>query len=317
MALPAVSVVLVSWNTRELLDACLQNLLPQVTVVGAEVWVVDNASHDGSADMVATAHPWAFLIRNDVNVGFSRACNLAIPRAAGRYVFFFNPDATLEPGGLATMTALLDRRPRLGAIMPRILSRDGSPTHYVGRAPRLLAARMRLARWLAWQFPASQTVQAFWSRTLEVYRAGAERGGELYDRPSLEGAALFVRRAAMDEVGGLDPAFFCGWEEADLTLRMRRAGWKLAVTPRASVRHWDQQSRSQWDASPWEIADGCYFIRKNKGIRALRRHAAEQRRLIQRSAPRADSAALIAEQDRCLTALLKSPSHPGYPPEMK
>lgn len=315
MALPAVSVILISWNTRVLLDACLRNLRPQVEETGGDVRVVDNDSADGSAAMVAEKHPWVNLIPNDANVGFARACNLAIPRSQGRYIFFFNPDATLDDGGLATMIRLMDQHPRLGALMPRLLNRDGSPTHFVGRAPRLLAVKMRLARLLTWKLSHRPAVQAFWERSVQQYLAHSGGSRELYPRPALEGAALFVRRATLDEVGLFDPGFFCGWEETDLTLRMKRAGWDLAVTPRASARHWDQQSRNQWKSRPWEIPDGFYFVRKHKGVAALRRHAAtERRRLRYHAAAGLATSALEAEQVRCLTALLKSPNHPGYPP---
>jgi GT2 family glycosyltransferase len=317
MAAPSVSVLLVSWNTRELLDACLRNIRPQVEEAGGDVWVVDNASADGSAAMVAECHPWVNLIRNDANVGFARACNLAIPRTAGRYLFFFNPDATLDPGGLAAMIGLMDAYPRLGALMPRLLNQDGSPTHFVGRAPRLLALKMRLARALTWKFAGSPAVRAFWQRSVDEYLSHSGQGRDLYDRKAMEGAALFVRRDAMERAGLFDPGFFCGWEETDLTLRLRRAGWRLAVTPCASVRHWDQQSRSQWKSRPWEIPDSFYFVRKQKGALALRLHAArERRRLRYHATAGMDVFAFQSEQSRCLTALLQSPRHPGYPPEM-
>jgi GT2 family glycosyltransferase len=317
MAAPAVSVLLVSWNTRDRLNACLANLRPQVEEVGGETWVVDNDSADGSADMVAASHPWARLVRNDANVGFARACNLAIPQAGGRYLFFFNPDATLDPGGLSAMTALMDAHPDLGALMPRLLNRDGSPTHFVGRAPRLLAAKMRLARALTWKFSQRPAVQRFWQKSVDQYLAHSGEDRDLYERTAMEGAALFVRRADMEAAGLFDPGFFCGWEETDLTLRLRRAGRRLAVTPRASVRHWDQQSRNQWKSRPWEIPDAFYFVRKHKGRLALRLHAAaERRRLRYHAAAGLPVEALQAEQSRCLAALLKSPAHPGYPPEM-
>lgn len=317
MAVPSVSVLLISWNTRDLLDACLANIRPQVEEASADVWVVDNDSRDGSADMVAEKHPWVNLIRNDANVGFARACNLAIPQSRGRSLFFFNPDATLDDGGLVTMVRLMDAHPRLGALMPRLLNRDGTPTHFVGRAPRLLAAKMRLARILTWKLSHRPAVRAFWEKSVRDYLAHSGGSRDLYPRPALEGAALFARRAALDEVGVFDPGFFCGWEETDLTLRLKRAGWSLAVTPRASVRHWDQQSRNQWETRPWEVADSFYFVRKHQGAAALRRHAErERRRLRYHAAAGVDTSALEAEHARCLAALLTAPDHPGYPPEM-
>jgi len=117
----------------------------------------------------------------------------------------------------------------------------------------------------------------------------------------------------LDEVGLFDPGFFCGYEETDLTLRLRAAGWGLAVTADASVRHHDQQSRLQWKTRPWEIADGCYFFRKHQGLVGLRRHvAAEMKRLKFHQAAGEDVEALRLEYARVLAALERSPRHPGY-----
>lgn len=311
---PAVSVILISWNTRDLLDACLANVRPQVDDLGGDVWVVDNDSADGSADMVARRHPWVHLLRNDANEGFARACNRVVPQTAGRFLFFFNPDATLDAGCLRALRDVMDARPRLGALMPRLLNAQGQPTHFVGRAPRMATARLRLYRAMAWRFSHVAAVRSAWERASTNYlRHSATQGGP-FPRAHLEGAALMVRRSALDAVGLFDPGFFCGWEETDLTIRLRAAGWELAETPAASVRHWDQQSRLQWKNRPWEIPDGYYFVRKHHGRLALLRHAlVERRRFRYHAAIGAPVAELRAEQARVVRALLRAPEHPGYP----
>jgi GT2 family glycosyltransferase len=307
-----VSVIIVSWNTRDLLRECLLSLRLQADEVGGSIWVVDNNSQDGSADVVEAEFPDVHLARNDANVGFARACNQVTPLSTEPYVLFFNPDAVLDDGGLRVLVDVMERNPELGALMPRLLDADGNPTHYVGRAPRLLAARLRIARELAWRFGGSPAVRRLWERTSAAYR-GASAAQGLYERPKLEGAALMVRRKALDEVGLFDPGFFCGYEETDLTLRLRAAGWGLAVTADASVRHHDQQSRLQWKTRPWEIADGCYFFRKHQGLVGLRRHvAAEMKRLKFHQAAGEDVEALRLEYARVLAALERSPRHPGY-----
>jgi hypothetical protein len=308
-----VSLILISWNTRDLLDASLNSVRSQLSEVGGECWVVDNNSADGSADMTAERHPWVNLVRNPANVGFARACNLVLPRCTQPYVFFFNPDATLDPGGLSALCAVMEQNPRLGGLMPRLLNADGGPTHFVGRAPRIMAARMLVQRLVIWRFSSSPRVQAWWKRCVEDYLAHSAISGGPYPRPQLEGAALMVRRAALDQVGLFDPGFFCGYEETDLSIRLRKAGWELGVTPLASVRHWDQQSRLQWESRPWEIADGFYFVLKQRGQAALLRHAKRERaRLRHFAAAGLAVQEMAAEQDRVLAALLDCPEHPGY-----
>lgn len=312
MTQPSVSVILVSWNTRDLLDRCLQSLHPQIEETGGEVWVVDNASSDGSADMTSTRHPWVRLVRNDANVGFARACNLVIPRIQADFLFFFNPDATMDPGGLRTLLRIISQDPRLGALMPQLLDRDGNPTHFVGRAPRLLALRMRVLRSIVWRLSGNSRVQALWENAVGEYLSASAKTG-VYERDMLEGAALFVRRKALEQAGPFDPGFFCGWEETDLTRRLRRFGWKLAVTPNASARHWDQQSRLQWHGRPWEIADGSYFVRKHKGRWGLLRHElAERRRLRYHRRAGAPVESLLVERQRVFQALWNDSRHPGY-----
>jgi N-acetylglucosaminyl-diphospho-decaprenol L-rhamnosyltransferase len=311
-ALTMVSVVLVSWNTREMLHSCLESLRPQIEACKGEVWVVDNDSADGSADMVADRHPWAHLVRNPSNDGFARACNLVLPRITNSLIFFFNPDATLDDGSLQAMVNVMAANPRLGASMPKLLNADGRPTHFVGRAPRLLAIQLRLQRSLVWRFPRSPALRAYWERSAARYLAHSADSGGPFERKQLEGAALMVRRSAMEEVGSFDPAFFCGYEETDLTIRMRKAGWGLGVTPLATARHWDQQSRLQWTARPWEIPDGFYFVRKHKGrLRLLLHYIVSRRRLRHFAAWGFSAAELRAQQETAFRALWRAPEHPG------
>ena len=310
--MPTVSVILVSWNTRDLLDACLRSLRPQAEEVGGDVWVVDNDSADGSADMVARCHPWVILIRNPGNMGFARACNTVIARTNAPYLFFFNPDATLEPGSLRTLVDLMEANPKFGALMPRLLDAEGRPTHFIGRAPRLAAVKLRLARILAWRVH-HPAVRGMWERTAQNYLSHSATAGGPYDRDQLEGAALCVRRAALDEVGPFDPSFFCGWEESDLTLRLRHAGWRLGMTPLASTLHWDSQSRVQWKWRHWEVPDGFYYWRKHKGRLGLWRHfRAERGRLKYHAAAGAPVEAIRRAQEEAFRSLWRNPAHPGY-----
>jgi GT2 family glycosyltransferase len=309
---PTVSVILVSWNTRGLLDACLRSLRPEVEDINGEVWVVDNNSADGSPDMVAAGHPWVHLIRNDTNAGFARACNLVFPQLQSRYVFLFNPDAVLDSGALKILSAAMASHPEMAAMCPRMLDRNGQPTHFAGRASRLSAARLRIERSLIWKLSRFAPIRAHWERAARTYLSHSPTTG-VYPRNHVEGAALFVRLDALRSAGWFDPSFFCGWEETDLTIRLRSMGWQVGVCADAAIRHWDQQSRLQWKTRHWEIADSYYFARKHGGTYGLLRHAARERRLMKmRWGAGEDRSRSLAEHERVLQCLLKSPEHPGY-----
>jgi GT2 family glycosyltransferase len=124
---PDLSVVIVNWNTRDLLRACLASVPQGLSPAHmAELWVVDNASHDGSAAMVASEFPNVHLIANEQNVGFARANNQALEQSAGRHALLLNSDTEVLPGALSAMMEFLDTHPDAGAIGSRLLNTDGS-----------------------------------------------------------------------------------------------------------------------------------------------------------------------------------------------
>ena len=121
-----LSVIVVNWNTRDLLAACLTSLYAHPPAGPFEIWVVDNASHDGSAAMVRDRFPNVHLIENSANLGFAAANNLALRASTGRHAVLFNSDALATPGALAAMVRFLDEHPAVGALGPQLVNRDGS-----------------------------------------------------------------------------------------------------------------------------------------------------------------------------------------------
>jgi N-acetylglucosaminyl-diphospho-decaprenol L-rhamnosyltransferase len=222
-----VAVAVVSWNTRGLLRACLRSLAPEAEAGRAEVWVVDNASSDGSPDLVREEFGWARLVDSNENLGFGRAVNLVADRTTAPWIAPANADVALEPGALDALLATGESDPRAGAVAPRLVLPDGSTQHSVYAFPTL-----------AFTF---------------AFNAGAGRlGPRVADRLCLEGgwdperprtvdwaigAFLVVRRRAWDEVGGFDPAQWMYAEDLDLGWRLARAGWRTRYEPRARVRH--------------------------------------------------------------------------------
>jgi N-acetylglucosaminyl-diphospho-decaprenol L-rhamnosyltransferase len=240
-----VAVAIVSWNTRDLLARCLESLAPEVDAGRAEAWVVDNASSDGSADLVRRAYPWAELIASGRNLGFGAAVNLVAARTSTEWLALANADVELTPGALPAMLSAGQRDPAAGAVAPRLISCDGQVQHSVHSFPTL-------------RFTALSTVGAY----RLSHRLGERMCLEgLWDpsRPRVVdwalGAFLLVRRASWDDVGGFDEGQWMYAEDLDLGWRLALAGWHTRYEPSAMVRHrgeaatgqlWDGQITERW-----------------------------------------------------------------------
>jgi GT2 family glycosyltransferase len=222
---PRVTAVVVSYNTRDELLRCLGSLRRHAGLP-CQIVVVDNASADGSAAAVASGFPDALLIRNPENVGFSRANNQGLRAASAAYVLFLNSDAELTAGALPALGVILDERPRLGAVGPRLQAADG--TVEVSFGPPLTP----IAEWR--QRRLVQGVRR--RRSAAVRRAEAQAAAER-EPGWLSAACLLARREALDAVGGFDEGFFLYEEDVDLCVRLRQAGWSVVFTPSAQVIH--------------------------------------------------------------------------------
>jgi GT2 family glycosyltransferase len=213
-----VSVSLVNTNSRELLLACLDSLRGTT----AEIVVLDNASEDGSADAVRERFPDVRLIAQDFRAGFGANHNTVIRATTGRYVYVLNEDTTSDDWGFARMVAFLDANPRVAALGPRLVYPDGRPQDS------------------AWRFP-TPLVSALGLVTLG--KAGIKQSGGAMPRSVdwVTGAALLLRREALDQAGLFDEGFFLYSEEVDLQLRLHSAGWGVSFFPEVTVTHHESQ----------------------------------------------------------------------------
>jgi GT2 family glycosyltransferase len=228
-----VDVVIVAYNSRDTLRDCVAPLLrlPWVSIT-----VVDNASPDRSATVVADFP--VRIIKAPRNGGFAYGCNLGAAAGAAEFVMFLNPDARIESESLHGLVAVLRADPALGGVGPRTLD-DGGLLHRTQRRfPRL---RSTYAQALG-----LHRVAAFSSWAGEVIQDPAA-----YTRPGapdwLSGSCVLMRRAALDEVGGLDEGFFLYSEETDLFRRLRRCGWGVRFEPKAIAYH------QGYGSAPWEM----------------------------------------------------------------
>jgi len=229
-----VSVVIVSWNVHHLLRQCLRSVFDTQGLV-LEVIVVDNASTDGSVDMVRREFPGVHLIANADNRGFPAANNQGIRVARGRYVFLVNSDAEVLGDALAAMVAFADAHPEVGVVGPQLLNPDGSVQSSRRRLPTLATALFE-STWLQPYAP---------RRLLERYYVLDRPDDATLDVDWVKGAALMARREGIEQVGLMDEDFFMYSEELDWCRRFREAGWRVVYLPTAQIIHHEGKSSEQ------------------------------------------------------------------------
>lgn len=218
-----VTVAVVNWNTLEELRDCLASALEHYQDFRYEIVVVDNASHDGSPDMVREEFPQVRLIANTDNVGFARANNQIIDDSSGRYLLLLNSDTITVDNSVKTMVDYMDAHPEVGIVGGMLRNRDGSFQASHARFPSL-RTEFLLATGLGRRF----YLKSFPSYGEEASACKADWVG---------GAFLMARRAAVDQVGGLDEDFFMYSEETEWCYRMRKSGWEVHHLPAAKVIH--------------------------------------------------------------------------------
>jgi GT2 family glycosyltransferase len=227
---PELAVSIVSYRTPGLLRQCLQAVATQADALSLSVTVVDNASGDGSAELVAAEFPWVRLIRNTRNVGYGVAHNQALRGAAAPYLLVLNADTAPLPGSLRTLTGALAAQPDVAVVGPRLRYPDG----------RLQPARRRFPT-PATLFVESTQLQRFWPHhplLRRFYFADVpEDTTASHEVDWLVGACLCVRTAAATAVGLFDERFFMYSEELDWCRRFRAAGWRVRYVPAAEVMH--------------------------------------------------------------------------------
>jgi N-acetylglucosaminyl-diphospho-decaprenol L-rhamnosyltransferase len=251
-----VTVAVVSWNTRDLLERCLRSLEPEVRRGLAEVWVVDNASTDGSPEMVREQFDWVQLVASDENLGFGRAVNLVAERTASEWLAPANADVALRPGTLETLLEAGDRDPGAGAVAPRLVLPDGETQHSVYAFPSIPFA-------LVLQTEAARLSRRLGDRYALIGYWDSTRARRV---PWAIAAFLVVRRKAWDEIGGFDERQWMYAEDLDLGWRLRQAGWATRYEPSAPVDHEDSASATQ----AWGVELAPVWQRSTYGFMARR-----------------------------------------------
>jgi len=242
-----LSIVIVSWNVRDLLRSCLQSIVAEAhsgpgggaLCIGdrtVEILVIDNASTDGSAEMVRRQFLQTHLIANKENRGFTAANNQGLGRSQGRFLLLLNPDTEIVGDALLTMLRYMEANPKVGALGPKLVKPDGSIQSSRRRFPTFATALVE-----------STVVQEWWqnNRVLRRYYMADTPDGAIQTVDWVVGACLLVRRQAYEQVGGLDEGYFMYSEELDWCRRIKAAGWEIAYLPTAAVIHHEGKSSEQ------------------------------------------------------------------------
>jgi GT2 family glycosyltransferase len=247
-----LAVVVVSWNIKELLANCLASIFQSLSGSGldAEVWVVDNASHDGSPEMVRQQFPQVRLIASQENLGFAGGNNLVLqtigfqpsnlpvsqPSPLPRYVLLLNPDTEVRGDALATMVRFMDEMPSAGVCGARLLYGDGSLQHSAFGFPGLVQIALDFFP-LHWRLRESRLNGRYPRRLYE--------GGKPFEVDHPLGAAMMLRCEVILHTGLFDEGYRMYVEEIDWCMRIHRAGWAIFCLPAAVVVHHAGQSTRQ------------------------------------------------------------------------
>jgi len=257
-----ITIVIVNWNTKDLLCDCLESVYETVDDLSFEVIVVDNASRDGSVAMVREAFPAVDIIENSENRGFSAANNQALRVMRGRYALLLNTDAVLTKGAVHELVAFMDGHDEAGMAGGQLLHEDGSRQNSIANFPTLFSLLMNLPL-LEVLFPGRYPSKRYEHREPRAVE-------------SVIGACMLVRREAMGEVGMLDEGYFFFFEETDWAFRMRRAGWKIYHVPSARIYHLqgrsigrDARSRMAFYRSRYRFFDKWRGRAYNTAVRGI------------------------------------------------
>ncbi len=228
-----VAAVVVTFRSRSLIDRCLQSLRSAKV---SEIWVVDNASDDGTAEYIEAEYPEVNLIRSEFNLGFAAGNNLALKNIAADSVLLLNPDAWLAPGALEEMLQVMESDSKIAVVGPSI-DRQGEAEPSLLMEPGLIESWAFLFSGMRRGSFSGRAVEGFPWRTVT-------------DGDHVRGSCMLVRRNAIDEAGLLDESFFLYFEETEWCLRFRKHGWRVVIALEALAHHIGKASVKTQESLP-------------------------------------------------------------------
>ena len=266
-----LSLLIVTYNSAPLMDALLSQLKAEIDSASfgwkAEVVLLDNGSRDGTAELVATLHPWVKLVPNSVNLGFAAGNNLAARSASGRYLLLLNPDAVPAPGALAQGIALMDAHPEAGMAGGELRNTRGEREPSARMFPTLRDEIFTMSG-LAAKYPQSRLFARLDRRWADPEQDAAVDW--------IPGAFVFLPRSVFQKMGGFDERFFMYYEEVDLCRRLQHSGYSVLYWPRLKAVHIGgasaktvtsaRVSRAGSQLESWRMRSAMLYYRKHHGL---------------------------------------------------
>ncbi len=263
-----LSITIVNYNTKEFLRSCLKSIYDTVKKIKFEICVVDNASNDGSAEMVESDFPQVKLLKNKENFYFAKANNQAIEISAGRHILVLNPDIIAYPEAIENMVTFMDKNNEIGAIGAKLLNPDGS---------------IQISGYYC-KFPSFFQVLFFYTALRHISKKFSLLANRFYQHPHTDkpcevdqppGACLMVKRSAFDTIGLFDENFPLFFNDVDLCYRIKKAGWKIFYYPKAVMIHYggasftsqDINDRINWSLTSYKGLRN-FFVKHNYPITA-------------------------------------------------
>ncbi len=255
-----LSIIILSYNVKGVLKDCLASLKESIRGINAEVWVVDNASSDGSAEMVKMDFPWVNLVVSDKNLGFAKGNNLARNRIRGDYILFLNSDVIVNRDAIHHSLQYLIENRDIGALTCKVVLSDGSldkdtrrsfVTPWIG----MIHLFLRLDR----LFPKSKIFGRYWY--------GYIPEDVTHDVDVIQGAFFLTRRSVLDEVDWFDEDYFLDGDDIDLCWKIKEKGWRIVYYPKYSVLHLKGVSKGKFKAHKVPLKSKIYF--RTKGVDAM------------------------------------------------
>jgi hypothetical protein len=224
---PEVSVIIASYNTRDLTLSCIDSLLRGLDAPSSEIIIVDNNSADDSVDSIRSKFPGVIVLKNPSNLGFAVANNQGARVARSQHLLFLNSDTQIVPGAIGKMVNYLEKHPKVAVLGPRLLNSDKSVQPSCFHTPGII-----------------NTIRGYWLGKNDLVEIFAPRENKPCLVNAVVGAAMMLPKPAFQKLGGFDEKYFFFFEDLDLCLRARHLGLKVAYLPSAKIIHLHGASRS-------------------------------------------------------------------------
>lgn len=265
-----LSISIVSYNTRHLLKQCIESIYKETKDISFEIFVIDNASDDGTVGMVQSDFPNVKLIANKENRGFAAANNQAIKESTGRYIVLLNPDTVILDSALDKLVSFMNSHPEAGVVGPQILNPDKTLqfSYDDGISLKGYFKSLVLNNFL---FLLYSLIPSFLKRFYRQHRncsvssRSARRPSEVKEVGRVRGCCFLVRRNVIGHVGLMDERFFLYCEEVDWAYRIRKSGWKIYFFPSANIIHY-------WGQSTTQMKDFSFITHHKSDYRYFKKH---------------------------------------------